>query len=160
MTWTPDTEEMILARLEAIGAELAGLPENHAQWIRSFNRNKLDYSAVKLPGIVLLDGDDEADDADPVRGDRTGGRAARKCEMSPQVAILVQAGQERIGREMNRVRRAWLNRVLNDADLITLCGPEGYIRYQGTNRSYQIGRNMDGTMLVNVSFGYIFKPTA
>lgn len=153
--------ELILARLAAIGAELAALPEGDPDWIRSFSRNKLDHSAVKVPAIVLLDGDEEADDADPIRGDGQGGKAARRVEMTPSVAILVQAKQEDIGTEMNRIRRAWLNRVLTDDDLIALCGGvNGYIRYQNTNRSYQIGRNMDGTMLVNVAFGYTFRPTA
>lgn len=150
-----DIRELILLRLMAIAEAMRA--EN---FLKSVDRNKLDISESRLPQFVLLDADELAAGDDPVRTGARGRAVMRRVEMTPQAFFCAKALSEEAGSALNVLRAEWLRRVLNDDELTTLTGENGYVRYEEAISSFRIGKQLDATMLVTVSFGYMLLPTA
>lgn len=150
-----DNRELILLRLVAIGEEM-----RTAALLKTFDRNKLDLQPVDFPQGVLLDGDENADPDEATRTGARGRAVFRKVEMQPQLFLCEKGLSEEAGSKLNALRAAWLKRVLNDDQLTAILGENGYVRYESSLSSFKMGRQLDSTMLVNVSFGYILLPTA
>ena len=145
----PDLREQIMARLLEVAASVPG--------VQTAARNRGGISEGGRPAIVVLDADEAVDDEfiDP-------GRPARGPQivmMTPEVFVLVGRRAADIGAELNAFRRRIIRRVLTDAPLIDLVGPNGSIRYLGCGTQLAVGRTMEGEMAVSFAFRYALRPT-
>lgn len=151
-----DRREEILARLLDLAEELRDRTDPVFDQV---DRNKFNLSP-KLRHFVLLDADETADDSDPVRTGAKTALAPRRVTLTPEVFLCAQALSEDAGSALNAMRVAWLEAVYHDAALLNLLGENGFIRYDQAISSFKIGRQLDASMLVSMSFGYILRPTA
>lgn len=150
-----DVRELILARLDAIGEAMRG-----AGIFKTWDRNKLDLTPADFPQGVLLDGDDTPNPDDPQRTGAAARAVTRRVELTPQIFLCEKGLSEGVGQKLSRLRAELLKRVLDDDQLTSLCGENGYVRYESAVSSFKMGRQLDSTMLVSFAFGYILKPTA
>lgn len=147
-----DTRELVLARLLALALGLRAAPPPGVPTLKLVVRNQLGIGEADSPAFSLLDGDEDDNDDDPPYRP---GRAARRMVMRPQGVFLVQASRDDAGTQLNALRAAWLAVVRGDAELAAILGPNGFVRYRGAQTTYLVGRACDGTMLVNIAFGYM-----
>jgi hypothetical protein len=141
------TRELVLKRLLAIGQGIEGV---------TAARNAPAISASRKPCVVIFDGDEEANDDDPLSRPDDG---PRRIVLSPEVWLYVSADTETVGTALNALRSAWIKAVFADAQLKALLGPNGYRRYQGTGTSFGRGSACDGEALVTIDFVYIMTPS-
>ena len=144
----PDLREAILARLVAITAETPG--------VVSAGRNRVTLSETARPAIIVLDADEAAEEEEP-RG--RPGHAPQLVTMTPELFVLLGAPAAEIGAELNAFRRRIVRRVLTDAELLGLAGPNGLIRYAGCATARAAGRSMEGEMSLSFAIRYVLKPT-
>lgn len=142
-----ERRELILVRLLEIARGIEG--------IASAFRNRDEISEKQRPAIVILDADEAADDTDP-----TGrpSRAPRRVAMTPEIYILLGAKPENLGTAINLLRARFLRAVLTDAQLASIVGTNGDIRYEGCATALARGRSMEGEMGVSFSFAYVLRP--
>ena len=144
----PDLREDILARLLEVAATVPGVPH--------VLRNRAGISEASRPAIIVLDADEAVEDED-LAGGRPG-RAPQIVIMTPEIFILVSKRAADIGAELNMLRRRIIRRVLTDATLLSLVGPNGSIGYAGCGTALAVGRSMEGEMAVSFAFRYVLKP--
>lgn len=150
-----DRREDILARLVAVAATL--VTEDCAF------RNTISVPEKKRPAIVILDGDEIADEADNER--KRPPLAPRIVAMTPEVHFLLEGradtaaegDQVRVGGALNTLRTRFLKAVLTDASLVALC-VDGDIRYDGFTTGLGAGRSMEGEAGVGLTFRYLLRP--
>jgi hypothetical protein len=142
-----DKREAILARLVEIAAGLPG--------IKTAVRNQDEISERARPAIVIFDADETADERTTERGH--GGRAPNIVEMSPEALILLGGTPERVGTDLNDMRAKFVKAVLTDAQLATLTGTNGRVRYVGCSTHLGHGRSMEGSMGVHFAFSYVLR---
>ena len=143
-----DKREAILARLVAIASSIAG--------IKTATRNQDEVSERARPAIAIFDADETADERAEERGHS--GRAPNIIEMSPEALILLGGAPESVGTALNEVRIKLIKAVLTDAQLATLTGPNGRVRYVGCSTHLGHGRSMEGAMSVQFAFAYVLRP--
>lgn len=145
----PDLRESILTRLAEVAGTVPG--------VRATYRNRMGISEGTRPAIIVLDAD-EAVDEDDLGGGRQS-VAPQMVVMTPEVFILASTTAAQIGTELNTFRRRTITRVLTDAPLLALVGPNGSIRYAGCGTALAVGRSMEGEMSVSFAFRYVLRPT-
>ena len=59
---------------------------------------------------------------------------------------------------MNAFRRRIVRRVLTDAGLLALAGPNGFVRYAGCATALAAGRSLEGEMSLAFAIRYILRP--
>ena len=104
-----DPRELILVRLLAI-AQAVDVTLNA-------KRNETTLADTALPAVVLLDGEELADDDDPL------GRpplSPRRVTMTPEVQFRLQAKAPDVGTELNVLRATLITAVLSDTELLAL----------------------------------------
>ncbi|MDE2284714.1 MAG: hypothetical protein KGK33_08890 [Hyphomicrobiales bacterium] len=143
-----DKREAILQRLVEIAAGLPG--------IATAVRNQDEISEHARPAIAVFDADETADERAEQQGHP--GRAPNIVEMTPEVLILLGAKPERVGPALNEVRAKLVRAVLIDAQLSTLAGANGRVRYAGCSTHLGHGRSMEGSMGVHFTFAYVLRP--
>ena len=143
-----DKREQILQRLVAVAG---GIPD-----VKTAVRNQDEISEHKRPAIAVFDSDETADEA-AERHDHPG-RAPNLVTMIPEVLILLGAPPVSVGSALNALRAKLIKAVLTDAQLITLAGPNGRVRYAGCSTHLGHGRSMEGSMAVHFSFAYVLRP--
>lgn len=155
-----DTRELILVRLLEIAAELVAEQSDatDAPLFRNAFRNKIDVSERDAPAIVIMDGDEEPTNQPEGPGKPT--LADYFQTLRPEIVLLAQAPPETAGTRLNAMRAGLLRAVFGDAELKTLAGANGFIRYEGCRTRIQISAQTDARMLVMVAIGYILKPSA
>jgi hypothetical protein len=77
--------------------------------------------------------------------------------MTPEVLILLGALPESVGTALNELRAKLVKAVLTDAQLATLTGPNGRVRYVGCSTHLGHGRSMEGSMGVQFAFAYVLR---
>src|SRR6478609_4300806 len=127
-----DKREALLARLIEIAA---GVPE-----IKTAARNQDEISERARPAIVIFDADETADERANEQGHA--GRAPNIIEMLPEALILLGGTPERVGSDLNDMRAKFVKAVLIDAQLATLTGTNGRVRYVGCSTHLGHGRSM------------------
>ena len=65
---------------------------------------------------------------------------------------------KRVGPALNELRAKLVKAVLTDAQLNTLVGANGYVRYAGCSTHLGHGRSMEGSMGVHFTFAYVLRP--
>ncbi|HET7412126.1 MAG TPA: hypothetical protein VFJ18_05630, partial [Pararhizobium sp.] len=131
----PDLREEILARLVAIAAEVPG--------VVSAGRNRVALSESARPAIIVLDADEVVEEEE--RASRPG-HAPQLVVMTPELFVLAGRPAAEIGAKLNAFRGRIIRRVLTDAALVGLTGPNGFIRYAGCATALAAGRSMEGEM--------------
>jgi hypothetical protein len=146
-----DVREDILARLLKV---VAAIPN-----IRSTYRNNLNIDETELPSAVVLDGDEETNDATDLSM-----RPANRptvVQMTPDVLIIHQ--DPNVGSELDLFRRELIKRVLTDIQLneqIVKTGRfgNGAIRYLGCQTGVGWLRDLHGGLKAQFLFKYTLRP--
>lgn len=142
-----DKREAILVRLLEI---YDGLAEDCAF------RNRTNIPESKLPAIVLLDADENADDSAYGRGRPAKGPV--QMEMRPETYVLLAADAKDVGTELSEWRAEIIKAVLTDETLVALTHG-GDIRYDGFETGLAAGRSMQGEARISFTFRYVLQPT-
>jgi hypothetical protein len=142
-----DAREQILQRLVAILDGVEG--------IKKVKRNELDQSETTLPLAVILDGDETADDSDPVSRPPT---APRIVTMTPEIYVIVAKKAAQVGTDINSMRARVINAIATDAPLIALTHKNEGGRYEGAASGLSRGRSMMGEVGLSFSFRYVLRP--
>jgi hypothetical protein len=141
-----DPRESILARLEAILTEMGVFT--------TVLRNDIQVPESKLPGAVLLDGDELPDeDSGKVRP----GRGPVIMRMAPEIYVLVQEEPANVGPNLNLTRAQMVDRICTDTQLLALA-KDGDVRYIGMQTGLAIGRSMKGEAGLMFSIAYVAYP--
>lgn len=146
-----DIREDILARLLVI---VATVPN-----IRSAHRNKAISDDTELPTIIVLDGDEETNDAADVSAHLSNKPIV--VRMTPEIVVAQEADQ--IGSDLTTMRRELIKRILYDIELneqIVKTGKfgNGAIRYIGCETNISTARAPYGALLAHFMFKYSLKP--
>jgi hypothetical protein len=146
-----DVRENILARLLEV---VATIPN-----IRTAQRNNVELDETHLPFVIVLDGDEETDDATDASM-RPPNRPT-VVRMTPEIIVAQQADE--VGSDLTTLRRELIKRVLNDTELneqIVKTGRHGNgaIRYLGCQTDLGWMRWLQGTLRAQFSFKYTLRP--
>lgn len=142
-----DSREAILARLLVIAGDVDGVAKAY--------RNKDEIPETSRPAIVILDGDETADEGDPSRRPIT---APRRISMTPELYILLAGTPANVGTNINLLRAKFVQAIMTDAMLIGLTLDGVGIRYEGCSTGLSRGRSMEGEMGLSFTFTYILQP--
>ena len=141
-----DKREAILVRLLAIYRTVDG--------IATVARNKQVAEDWKWPALLLLDGDEEAEEA-LGRGRPPTGLA--RVTMTPETYLILGELPENVGTELNRYRARIVKAVLTDAELLTIVGKNGEIAYLGCATTLTLARNIIGDLGLNFAITYVLN---
>jgi hypothetical protein len=144
-----DRREQILVRLLAIGAALDG--------IVTATRNTLLTDEDARPAFQVIDADETVDDNDnpaPARQPPPGAARPVRVGMTPELYISIGAPPETVGTELNAFRAALIKAVMLDAELRSIVGENGHVRYEGMATGLSRGRTMEGEIGVSFTFVY------
>ncbi|MES2845638.1 MAG: hypothetical protein V4747_11465 [Pseudomonadota bacterium] len=143
-----DKREAILARLLTIATAVPG--------ITTAARNALNLSQIKLPSIVIFDGDEEAQAAPSATRSAS---APVLVSMSPEIVIAVADTKAQVGTVLNGFRSALVKAILTDATLAGLVAANGGISYLGCSSGLARSSDMAGELGVNMTFLYVLTPS-
>lgn len=143
-----DVREDILARLLEV---VATIPN-----IRTAQRNNVELDETHLPFVIVLDGDEESNDAQ-----NRPSNSPTMVQMTPEIIIAQQADE--VGSDLTTLRRELIRRVLNDTELNNLIAKSsprgnGAIRYLGCQTDLGWMRWLHGTLRAQFSFKYTLRP--
>lgn|SRR5574341_1495324 len=141
--------EQILARLLVVLGTVEGVAYTA--------RNDLAVSDTKLPALILLDADEEADERAEERGHA--GAGPNLVTMLPQIALVQQAPPGQLGSDLNTLLARVQKAVLFDAMLLSLAGPNGNVRYRGMTNALGIGRSLQGDAMLSFALKYVLRPS-
>lgn len=144
----PNPRELILARLFVVLDEIP--------YVQRVTRNVPIVNDSDLPGISILEGDEEANQDDPI-GRQT--IAPRIVHMTPQIVLRVGTTPEALGPDINDLWAEVMRDVLTDAPLAALTLNGHRIRYQGMESDLGMGRTMLGQMAMRFTFTYLLNPS-
>jgi len=150
-----DPREQILARVLQIAESVAA-----GLGVQTVERNKDDFSEMALPAFVLLDGDEEGDESDPLTRPTN---APRRVTMKAQLVVLASGAPASIGATVNGYRIGLLVAIVNDATLIGLVldgQRRQSIRYIGTSLTIASGRAIEAELRMDLEFTYALVFTA
>jgi hypothetical protein len=143
-----DTREDIMLRLQVLAEGVDGVVQ--------VGRNRIEPSDTRLPGIFILEGDEEANDDDPSREPA----ARRRVTMTPHLVVVQGTTVDAIGPDLNTLTRALKKAIFEDATLAALTVNSKGIRYLGMQSDLAFGRKMEGQMAVLFGFTYWLEPGA
>ena len=139
----------------ALTAGVIPLDEGH----RVHNRDELPKE--KVPGIILLDGDETKDPRFPQNSGRGTPVSPGMMKMTPEIYVVLDVRKPQntnAGEDLNLARAAILNAVLHDKTLQTLMGSSGTITFDGAYTDLARNRQMRGQMGLSFTFTYPFIP--
>ena len=141
-----DVREAILARLLVVCSEVEGI-------LNAF-RNKASISENMQPALAIYDADEEGYD-DP-KGRPT--IAHRRVLMTPQIVVLHGAAASEVGTDVNVLRARVIKAIMTDAALAALTLDREGVRYEGCTTELAMGRQMNASFGISISFTYMLKP--
>lgn len=145
-----DTRELILSRLFAI---FAGMPSVDEAYRNNFD---LPDDEHDLRRVVMLDGDEDANEGDP---DQRPPEAPRRVIMHPEIFLISVKDSEDVGSEINSFRANAISAVLYDSQLKNLTIDDVGIRYMGLVSGLSLAlRGIEAAMALNFSFTYVLNP--
>lgn len=147
----PDKRELILLRIVAIYQTITG--------IETVARNRGLMSDDKRPALVLLDGDETST---VFKTGSRGGFVPTINTMRPETYYLHKEARiknEQVGEELNAARMLICKALAEDAQLVTLLGPNGGITYNGCVTDLKSGSSLTGEMRLDFAYRYVFDPT-
>lgn len=144
-----DRRESVMLRLVELAGGLVGA--DHVA------RNRITLDDLSFSQIFVLEGDEEAAEDDLT------GRAPmvpRRIHMVPQIVPVCRAKAADVGSEINGLRQAVIDAVLNDSTLHALTLNGRSVRYEGMESDLGFGRQMIGQMALRFRITVIMKPGA
>jgi hypothetical protein len=120
-------------------------------------RNETNLSKGDLPCAVLLDGEENGRDSDPV------GRTAatpRLMDMTPEVQFHLEARAADVGTRLNALRLKANDTITEDTILLALTLNDRGARYLGSRTVVVRGERVEGAIGCGFSFAYVLKPAA
>ena len=166
MTQFDDRRELILERLTALLEDLTipilgGPAPNVFTEIPAgnFDRNRNELDAKKVPGILLLDGDEVRDSRAtlPPRGNVENAVPTQVMKMTPEIYVVLDVrgiSNQNVGQDLNAARLAILAAVLPDQTLQSIVGTNGDIVYDGCVTDLARNRSMKGQLGISLTFTY------
>lgn len=152
-----DKRELILLRLQAILATVAGL--SSTQVYR--DRGEFDEEKTTLPIIILLDGSERK--VSEARNGRTAMALPAIMELIPEMFLIMKPKvlnkAAEYGPEISNWRMKVLKAIMFDSTLLALLGSNGALDYRGMDTDMQTGRSMEGQIQFNFAFRYVFNPS-
>ena len=139
-----DTRELILARLVTVCGAVEG--------VQAVGRNRLDVAGLARPAVIVQDAIEQLRDM-PV-GARYGETA--RMELSPGITVVVRGGPADIGGLLSLYRSRVVAAVLRDAELKTLTGSNGGIRYEGCLVAAPDAEAKEFRLDITLVFTYLF----
>lgn len=139
-----DRREGILVRLVEIAASIEG--------VLLAGRNLDAVSERNRPAVLIFDADEQVET--PATGAGRSAAGASIVAMSPEILLVLGETAAAVGSSMNAIRAALIKAILSDSELLSLCGTNGSIRYEGLATGLSRGRNMEGEMGFAFSFRY------
>jgi len=123
--------------------------------LRSAYRNNEDINETDLPAGIVLDGNEETNDAQNRQSN-----SPATVQMTPNILII---HQDRTTTEFDTLRRELIKRVLADTelnDIIAKSSPRGNgaIRYLGCQVGHAWLRDLHGAMTAQFLFKYTLRP--
>lgn len=144
-----DKREAILARLKEIAEDIED--------IVFVARNTLEIGEARLPAIAILEGDEAPSDTFTDRTRRPS-TSPVPMVMVPELCVIAIGPMDEIGTSLNTFRAAAIKAITGDAELSTLLGRNGSIRYHGMVSDLGLGRAMLGRMALRFAITYIVQP--
>jgi hypothetical protein len=143
-----DVREDILARLLEVVATIPNL--------RAAYRNNVDIPEDQLPAAIVLDGDEESNEAQ-----NRPSNSPTIVQMTPEIIIAQQADE--VGSDLTTLRRELIKRVLADNELNNLIAKSsprgnGAIRYLGCQTDLGWMRSLHGALRAQFMFKYTLRP--
>jgi hypothetical protein len=129
----------------------------------NFVRNRNELPAGKVPGIILLDGDEVPDPniKQIPQGRETNVFSPQIMRMSPEIYVVLDVRKPanlNVGEDLSIARAAILKAIMLDGNLHKIVGSHGKIVYDGCVTDLARNRTMQGQMGLLVSFVYPFIP--
>lgn len=140
-----DKREEILARLLEI---LEGIKD-----FTTVARNLDEMPETGRPCAILMDGDETRSDTSEGIG-----MQVLIMDMMPVISIGVSSSPENVGTEANALRCKVVPAILRDAELETLIGRKGRIRFEGVSGKLSHGSLMASDLQLNFSICYTLNP--
>lgn len=141
-----DKRELVLARMVQVIKELDMYKEVY--------RNRDEVADSVKPAIVVIDGPETVVDQPDERGHRPS-NATVLVEMTPEVIVLTDTvSTDTIGTDLNKHRAAIVKAIVTDAQLLTIVGANGKIRYQSFEMALAAGRRVEGQAMIRIAFVY------
>jgi hypothetical protein len=166
MTQYDDRRELILDRLAALLEGLTipllgGPPPATVTEIPAgnFDRNRNELDKTKVPGILLLDGDEVRDTRQTLqpRGQQESQVPTQVMKMTPEIYVVLDVrgiSNQNVGQDLNTARRMILATVLPDQTLQSIVGGNGDIVYDGCVTDLAKNRAMKGQLGISITFTY------
>lgn len=128
----------------------------------NFVRNRNELPAEKVPGIILLDGDEVGDPGTArVPSGRSTPLTSRLMKMQPEIYVVLNVRKpqnKNVGEDLSIARAVILKAVIQDQTLRAIVGDNGRIDYDGVVTDLSRNRTMEGQMGIAFSFIYPFLP--
>lgn len=145
----PDKRESILVRLAEIAATVDGFTTT--------GRNRADLEDEDLPALVVIDGDEDADEQDDT-GRKAPGIRPRIMVMRPTISAVLLGLPEELGTKAAELRARLVNAIDSDTTLKGFC-LNGRMSFEGTKTLPSSGgRGPLLGMSLLFTFTYIFRP--
>lgn len=142
-----DKREAILERLQFVAGGVSG--------VRTSERNKVEADDTQLPLVSVLEGDESLPDDEEQTRRRT---SSHPYIVTATPQILIRAGGNDAGTQINTLRAAVIKAVLADAELNTLTLNGRGIRYAGMQSTMHLARWQLGLMAVVFAIKYSLNP--
>lgn len=143
-----DVREQILSRLVTIAGSVDIVDEVF--------RNTFNLPDTSTKKIVIIDGDEQSSEADPMRRPAN---SPRLVDMSPEIYLIDSDKPESVGSDSNTFRAAFLKAAFFDDELIALTANKEGMRYDGLVSGLSMAqRGVEYAMGINISFTYLFNP--
>ena len=162
MTIKVDRRSLILERLVTILSGLS-ITLTDGSLIKAGNivHNRDELPAEKVPGIILLDGDETKDPRFPQNSGRGTPVSPGMMKMTPEIYVVLDVRKpqnKNVGEDLNLARAAIMHLILRDTDLQAYTGSSGSIVFDGAYTDLARNRQMKGQMGLSFTFGYPFIP--
>jgi hypothetical protein len=144
-----DRREEILARLLEIIDAVDG--------IRKGYRNLDDIAGIARPCARMFDGAEGLNENPASSGEHRGG-GGHVLTMRPPIGIAMSSAPEKIGTDLNAMRLKFIKAVTSDTVLLSICGRNGRIRYEGCEPETSAGRAVNGEMFLTFAISYPLIP--
>lgn len=129
----------------------------------NFVRNRNELPADKVPGIILLDGDEKPDPRfkRPNIGRDLQTVPPQMMAMTPEIYVVLDVRKpqnKNVGEDLTVARSAILKAIILDRTLYQICDTNGQITYDGLVTDLARNRTMQGQMGMVFTFSYPFIP--
>jgi hypothetical protein len=162
MTTAVDRRVLLLQGLESI---LSGLQIELTTGLipaGNFVRNRNELPADKVPGVILLDGDEVSDPSlRKMFQGRSSGIPPQIMRMTPEIYVVLDVRKphnKNVGEDLSVARIAIMKAILGDRTLNAVTGSNGSINYDGCVTDLARNRMMQGQMGLSFTFTYPWLP--